>query len=113
MSIAACEKVSHVLVAEVRHILLDPVTTVGNMPGERGEREREGGEERNGALHGEVAANTVVTISHLLLKKQVTISLHNQKFRWPLKISAGSMHFIYTGRPLRANQLEISVEKRL
>ena len=77
MSIAACEKVSHVLVAEVRHILLDPVTTVGNMPGERGEREREGGEERNGALHGEVAANTVVTIRHLLLKKQVTISLHN------------------------------------
>ena len=40
MSIAACEKVSHVLVAEVRHILLDPVTAVGNMPGERGERER-------------------------------------------------------------------------
>ena len=37
MSIAACEKVGHVLVAEVRHILLDPVTTVGNMPGERRE----------------------------------------------------------------------------
>ena len=46
MSIAACEKVSHVLVAEVRHILLDPVTAVRNMSGERGEREREKGVKR-------------------------------------------------------------------
>ena len=46
MSIAACEKVSHVLVAEVRHILLDPVTTVGNMSGEERERREEGKRER-------------------------------------------------------------------
>ena len=100
MSVAACEKVSHVVVAEVRHILLDPVTTVGNMSGEererreegerereRKERERGGGEERKGndLLHSEVAANTVVTIRHLLLEKQVTISLQNRKFQWPFK----------------------------